>query len=62
MKKRLPSEERKWLQYYNGVKDEDDFSEYSLYEAIHHVDDESRKALSFLEYQSHIKSCMSILI
>lgn len=47
MKKRLPSEERKWLQYYNGVKDEDDFSEYSLYEAIHHVDDESRKALSF---------------
>ena len=47
MKNQLPSEERKWLHYYSGVKDEDAFSEYSLYEAICHVDNESRKALSF---------------
>lgn len=47
MEKKLPSEERKWLHYYSKTEIEMSFSKLSLFEAIHHVDDENRIALKY---------------
>lgn len=47
MGKRLPSEEKKWLRYYSEAEIEGSSLKESLFEAIHHIDDEKQIALDY---------------